>query len=164
MCCDGTLFNCVTLVADDLPKLERYSQLKLKVRREQQSFDEPCPLHCAEGCSAYADRPDTCSRYVCAALRAVQRKELSEGQALLLIEEAKKLVESLKASSAFEAGMPLAVSTWEAPPAELSEAARAAWVRLAAHLNKHFLGMSSAAMATPRLSPTGPQPPAVVAV
>jgi len=96
MCCNGTLFNYVTLVPDDLPKLEKYTQLKLKIRNEQATFDEPCVLHTGTCCSAYDDRPDTCKRYVCGVLRAVGKEELSEEEALLLIKEGLALVETCR--------------------------------------------------------------------
>ncbi len=141
MCCNGTLYNYVTLEPDDLPKLLKYKQLQLKVRSEQETFDEPCVLHTGTGCSAYADRPATCARYVCGVLRAVAKDELTEDEARLIIEEGKALVENVKEYVTFEPGMPMAVSTWEAPPEGIEEEARLAWVRTQHHLNKHFLGM-----------------------
>lgn len=150
MCCNGTLFNYVTLVPDDLPKLEKYPQIKFIIRSEQSTFDEPCVLHNGKGCSAYEDRPDTCSRYTCGVLRAVLRNELSEKDGLLLIEEGKALVENVKEYVAFEPGLPIAVSTWEAPPEGIEEAARFAWERTAYHLGKHFLGTVSEEVQAPQ--------------
>jgi Fe-S-cluster containining protein len=139
MCCNGTLFNYVTLVPDDLPKLEKYPQLNLKIRSEQATFDEPCVLHTGKGCSAYDDRPATCERYVCGVLRSVAKEELTEDEALLLIKEGRALVEVVKEYIAFEPGMPIAVSTWDAAPEDISEDARFAWDRTAYHMGKHFL-------------------------
>jgi Fe-S-cluster containining protein len=140
MCCNGTLFNYVTLVPDDLPKLAKYPQLKLIVRNEQETFDEGCVLHTGTGCGAYEDRPDTCKRYVCNVLRGVQREELTEEEAVLIIKEGKALVEIVKEYVAFEPGRPMAVSSWDAPPEGIAEDARLAWDRTAWHLGKHFLG------------------------
>lgn len=140
MCCNGTLYNYVTLEPDDLLRLQKYRQLKLKVRNEQETFDEPCVLHTGTGCSAYEDRPATCVRYSCGVLRAVAREELTDEQALLLIAEGKALVENVKEYVTFEPGMPMAVSTWDLPPEGIEEAARLAWVRAQYHLSKYFLG------------------------
>lgn len=143
MCCNGTLFNYVTLVPDDMPKLAKYPQLKLKERNGQETFDEPCVLHTGKGCSAYDDRPATCSRYVCGVLRAVAKDELTELEAVNLIKEGRALVDNVKELVIFEAGMPIAVSTWEAAPEEFDEEARFAWDRTAYHLKKYFLNMGN---------------------
>jgi hypothetical protein len=140
MCCNGTLYNYVTVVPDDLPKLEKYPQLQLKIRNEQATFDEPCVLHTGKGCSAYDDRPATCSRYMCTLLRAVEDEEVTEEEALLLIKEGRALVDNVKEYVAFEPGLPIAVSTWDAPPEGIPEEARLAWERTVHHLGKHFLG------------------------
>ncbi len=140
MCCNGTLFNYVTLVTDDLEKLKKYPQLNYKIRSEQMTFDEPCVLHTGKGCSAYEDRPGVCSRYVCDVIKSVAKEEMTEIDALLVIKEGKALVENLKELVVFEAGMPLAVSSWEGPPEGISEEARLAWVRTEYHLGKYFLG------------------------
>jgi Fe-S-cluster containining protein len=140
MCCNGTLFTYVTLVPDDLAKLRKYSQLKLVTRNEQDTFDEPCPLHTGTHCSAYADRPDTCSRYVCGVLRSVARDEMSENEAESIIREGRALVDNVKACADFEATVPLAVSAWEAVPAHLTTESKVAWERTAFHLRKYFLG------------------------
>lgn len=154
MCCDGTLFNSVTLVPDDLPKLEKYKHLlELKIRSEQATYDEPCPLHTAAGCSAYEDRPATCERYHCGVLRSVMKNELSEAEALLIIAEGKALVAEVKQLVPFEAGMPLAVSTWEQAPDGLNEEARSSWERTAHHLGKHFLNTVKKDVVAPPLLP-----------
>lgn len=140
MCCNGTLYNYVTLEPDDLQRLQKYRQLQLKVRNGQETFDEPCVLHTGTGCSAYEDRPATCVRYSCGVLRSVAREELTDEEALLLIAEGKALVEIVKEYVDFEPGMPMAVSTWDLPPEGIPEAARRAWVRTQYHLSKYFLG------------------------
>jgi uncharacterized protein len=156
MCCNGTLFNYVTLIDDDLPKLQKYPQLELKERSHQMSFGEPCVLHTGTCCSAYDDRPQTCRLYVCHVLRAVQREELTDDEALLLIKEGKALVENAKEYIAFEPDAPLAVSSWDAPPEGISDEARLAWERTVYHLGKHFLGTVKEDPEVPE-----PAPPAV---
>lgn len=140
MCCNGTLFNYVTLVPDELEKLEKYKQLNLKIRSEQATFDEPCVLHTGTGCSAYEDRPGTCERYRCHVLIAVEKGTLGELEALKVIKQAKALVVDVKAKVQFEAGMPLAISMWEAPPEGLSVEGKDAWEAAAGYLGHHFLG------------------------
>ena len=140
LCCNGTLFNYVTLLDDDLPALKKYPQIKLKQRNEQWTFDEPCVMHTGTHCSIYSERPDTCSRYVCNVLRSVAKEELTELDAVLVIKEAKALVEIVKEYVAFEPGLPIAVSSWDAPPEGIDEESRLAWERTAYYLGKHFLG------------------------
>lgn len=140
LCCNGTLYNYVTTVPDDVPKLQKYPQLVLKVRNEQETFDEPCVLHDGRGCTAYVDRPATCSQYLCKLLRSVGRNERTEEEALLIIKEARALVENVQEYIAFEPGLPIAVSTWDVPPAGTDEEARLAWERTVYHLGKYFLG------------------------
>ena len=143
MCCNGTLFNYVTLVPDDMPKLAKYPQLKLKERKGQDTFDEPCVLHTGKGCSAYDDRPATCSRYVCGVLRSVGKDEITEIEALNLIKEGRALVDHVKELVIFEEGQPIAVSTWEPAPEEFDDEARFVWNRTAYHLKKYFLNMGN---------------------
>jgi len=140
LCCDGTLYSYVALIPDDMPALEKYPQLKFIERNHQQTFDEGCVLHTGTACGAYEDRPDTCRRYMCGLLRAVEREDITEHEALLVIQEAKALVENVKEHVAFEPGQPMAVSTWETPPADIEEEARLSWDRTMRHLGKHFLG------------------------
>ena len=140
MCCNGTLYTHVGLVPDDLPRLEKYPQVKIVVRNHQDAIDEGCVLHTGTGCGAYEDRPDTCRRYRCALLRAVADEELLEHEALQLIQEARALVDNVKEYVAFEPGKPMAVSTWDVPPPEADEDARLAWDRTMRFLGKHFLG------------------------
>lgn len=139
MCCNGTLFNYVTLVPDDLPKLKKYPQLRFKDRNGQGSFGEPCVLHSGSGCSAYDDRPATCSRYVCGVLVSVAKDELTELEAVDVIKEARALVDNVKELIPFAPGEPLAVSTWEAAPDGVSEEAKLAWDRTVQHVQKYLL-------------------------
>ena len=140
LCCDGTFYTYVTTVPDDLPKLRNYPRLVLKIRDDQETFDEPCALHDGKGCTAYQDRPATCSGYFCKVLRAVARDDLTEDEARLLIKEARALVENVREYIAFEPDQPIAVSTWDEPPEGIDEGARLAWERTAYHLGKYFLG------------------------
>lgn len=139
LCCNGTLFDRVTLVDDDLPKLSTYPELILHERDGQACFDEPCPLHTGSQCRAYADRPASCARFRCPTLRAVEERALGELEGLRLIQEARALVDAVRQSLPHDPRKPLAVSTWVDPPEGLSAEARAAWVQAKAHLDRHFL-------------------------
>ncbi|MBL8937222.1 MAG: hypothetical protein JNM69_21865 [Archangium sp.] len=139
MCCNGTLFNSVTLMPDDMTKLGKYPQLRFKERNGQGTFGEPCVLHTGKGCSAYDDRPATCSRYVCGVLQMVAKDELTELEAVDVIKEGRALVDNVKELVPFAPGEPLAVSTWEAAPEAFSDEAKLAWERTAYHLQKYFL-------------------------
>jgi Fe-S-cluster containining protein len=142
MCCNGTLYNYVTLRSqEEVDALLKYDPaLPIITRSEQPTFDEPCRLHDGTGCTAYRDRPDTCSRYTCELLRAVDRDEVTDVEARLIIEEARALVENVREYVEVEPGKPLAVSTWLSLPGSTEPEARVAWERALLHLRRHFLG------------------------
>ena len=66
--------------------------------------------------------------------------ELTEVEAMLIIKEGRALVDNIKEYVAFEPGLPIAVTTWDAAPEGVDEEARRAWERTIYHLGKHFLG------------------------
>ncbi len=142
MCCNGTLYNYVTLRSqEEVDALLKYDPaIPIITRSEQPTFDEPCRLHDGTGCTAYRDRPDTCSRYTCELLRAVDRDEVTDVEARLIIEEARALVENVREYVELEPGRPLAVSTWLSLPGSATPEARQAWERALLHLRRHFLG------------------------
>lgn len=139
MCCNGTLFNYVTLTDDEVPALEKYPQVQIKVRNHQPTFDEACVLHTGTGCSVYEIRPDTCRRYICEVVRDVRDGRLGETEAVAVIATGRALVDEMKSLIAFEPGMPLVISSWNGPPEGLSDAARASWLGARNHLHTHFL-------------------------
>ena len=71
------------------------------------------------------------ARHLLNMCRIVLRTAISEEEqeGLLLIREGKLLVEQVKEHVAFEPGMPIAVSTWDAPPEEATPEAKIAWER-----------------------------------
>jgi len=68
-------------------------------------------------------------------------------------------VDNVKELIPFDPELPLAVSTWEEAPEELSDEAKRAWDRTAYHLKKHFLSMLNEEVDTPAAggTATGPQ-------
>lgn len=138
MCCNGTLYLHVTLTDDDVQRLEKHP-LTLETRDEQPAIIEPCLFHDGKACTVYCDRPDSCRRYLCELLRAGERDEITDVESLLIIEEAKALVEIVKEHVVFEAGKPLAVSVWSEPPIDAPAESRLAWTRVLQYLRRHFL-------------------------
>jgi Fe-S-cluster containining protein len=141
MCCDGTLYSYVTLIDDDeVNALKAHDpNLAILMRGERLTFDQPCRQHNGKGCTAYASRPDTCSRYFCMLLRKVALDEVTPFEALAIIQEARALIENVKEYAHFEPGEPIAASTWETYSPGASRDSRVAWERALRWVRIHFL-------------------------
>jgi Fe-S-cluster containining protein len=148
LCCNGTLYSYVTLLdQEEVDALKKHDpNIAFLLRNGMQTFDQPCKLHNGTGCTGYLTRPDTCSRYSCALLRAVAADDVTPFEALATIQEAKALVENVKEYVDFEPGRPLAASTWEAAPDDAPEEGRLAWERARDWLVKHFIGPDPSAV------------------
>lgn len=66
LCCDGSLYGCVTLEPEELARA-RKNHLPVLPRRN--AFEQPCPalstLGAHRACSIYSDRPRSCRNFTC---------------------------------------------------------------------------------------------------
>ena len=82
MCCNGVMFDIVRLQAGDSPKGLAALGLKVKRKRGQSHFVQPCAAYCDSQCSIYAERPERCRVFECRQLQRVASGEITEGMAL----------------------------------------------------------------------------------
>ena len=97
MCCNGVLFDIVRLQPGDSPKGLAALGLKVKRKRGQGHFMQPCPAHCGSECSIYASRPERCRVFECRQLQRVAAGEITEATALEKIGAARRLVAEIHA-------------------------------------------------------------------
>lgn len=66
LCCDGSLFGCVTLDPEELPGARKN---RLQVLQRGNAFEQPCSslstLGAQRACSIYSDRPRACRAFTC---------------------------------------------------------------------------------------------------
>ncbi len=96
MCCDGTLFHCVTLQPNDSPRALTSLGLKVKRRRDQFTFQQPCPAHRDCNCQIYGSRPTRCRDFHCRQLLKLAANELTESDVHTAIERAQRETREVK--------------------------------------------------------------------
>ena len=84
------MFRMVTLQRRDTAATLSAHGLKLKRRKGQQFFEQPCPKFCGSHCSIYDDRPERCQVFECRQLKQVAAGEISEARAAETIQEVKR--------------------------------------------------------------------------
>ena len=89
MCCNGVLFYGVTLQPRDSAKVLAGLGLKLKQKRRQTLFLQPCPAHRADSCAIYEQRPERCRKFSCRQL------EQMEAGAIRFAEAEEKVAQAL---------------------------------------------------------------------
>lgn len=95
MCCDGTLFDLVKIQSTDSVKTLKLHGLRIKEKRGETFFDQPCPTHEAGCCSIYQDRPQRCRLFNCQQLQRVESGEIDEVQAHEKIQETRDRIEKI---------------------------------------------------------------------
>lgn len=95
LCCNGVLFHRVLLQPGDSARELAALGLKLKRKRSQNFFLQPCPAYRDAHCSIYASRPGRCRAFECRQLKGVIAGEITESQALGRIREARQRVEKV---------------------------------------------------------------------
>lgn len=89
MCCDGTLFDHVTLAPDEQVSLAGVFVIEAGPRGAV--FDQPCPHAVDRRCMVYDIRPQPCRKYRCTTLIAFQAGEIAYTEA------ARRIMETLGA-------------------------------------------------------------------
>ncbi len=92
MCCDGTLFHSVVLQPADSPRALAAHGLRVKRKRAESFFHQPCPAHGNGTCAIYPDRPTRCRAFDCRQLLQVATGETTEPEALATIQKARAQV------------------------------------------------------------------------
>ncbi len=97
MCCDGTLFHSVVLQPNDRPRALAAHGLRIKRKRSETFFHQPCPAHAGGRCTIYDDRPTRCRAFDCRQLLQVATGEITESRALATIASARDQVTQVNA-------------------------------------------------------------------
>lgn len=100
LCCDGTLFGHVRLLADEDGKKLRALGLPIAVSRGAAPvarFPQPCVALCADRtCRVYAGRPSQCRSFECGVFKGVQAGRDDFGAALRLVKKARRLADRIR--------------------------------------------------------------------
>jgi len=96
MCCNGVLFELVRLQPGD--SVRDLESLGMKVRRKKREpyFSQPCTFLHDCRCSIYDHRPKRCRMFECLTLQRAIHQEIAEPEALNLIREIKTLVDAVE--------------------------------------------------------------------
>lgn len=108
LCCDGTFFGSVVVVASESARLERVGLVVIRHGAEA-SLQQPCVALRGCLCAVYAERPSACARYECELRKKVAAGDCSIDEALERVALMRALLATIRA--AFDA--PPSVSIWE---------------------------------------------------
>ena len=145
LCCDGNLFSHVPLQQAEIDTARRNGLAVVSLVGDSPAIRQCCTALRERQCTVYAQRPERCRRYVCRLLEARAREELSQEEALAVVERARALLADVERSLAPDAD-PLASVMDRARFAdwggleESSAQTRAARERAEAFLDQHFHG------------------------
>lgn len=89
-CCDGMLHTYTVTQADEEDRLAGLG-VRLTVFQGKTGFHQPCPLHQAGRCTAYAARPAVCRAYECALFKRYTADAIPWPEALAIVENAREL-------------------------------------------------------------------------
>lgn len=94
LCCDGTMFE---IVAADDEEIEALAALGFELEPLEDSaiFRQPCRFLKGSLCSVYSGRPNTCRRFRCKTLQALEGGDLTREEALARIAEVRRLLAEL---------------------------------------------------------------------
>lgn len=93
MCCNGVMFEVVEIQPADSAKALAALGLKVRPKRLQTYFVQPCAALCGTRCTIYDARPVRCRLFECQQLQRVAAGEITEAVAMETIREAQRRVE-----------------------------------------------------------------------
>jgi Fe-S-cluster containining protein len=97
LCCDGSLFGRVRLQSSEVDVARRH---RLHVVANSSSFEEPCTAlvkrDAHHECSIYAERPESCRRFVCELYAGHVREPASLDGRMAVVRRAKALLAFLE--------------------------------------------------------------------
>jgi uncharacterized protein len=97
MCCNGVLFHIVRLQPEDSATALEKLGLKIRRKKREPYFTQPCEMLHGCSCSIYAARPTRCGLFECRQLKDLNSGQTSELEVLQKIEEAKSKVAVIEA-------------------------------------------------------------------
>ncbi len=142
-CCDGMLHTHTITQPDEGGRMAGLG-VSLVDFRGKTGFRQPCPLHQAGNCTAYAARPATCRAYECGLYKWFMAGALSWPEALAIVESARalraSLLQKLPEQRSFRGLLNVLMDADDAAaPAALDDAVVLTEIlALAVHLHRHF--------------------------
>ena len=95
LCCNGTIFDFVPIETHEKSTCQKY-RIPFKTNKDDTvSVDQPCPAF-DKCCTIYEERFDTCRDFECKLLLKTSNKEVSEPEALQIIELTKNRYHELQ--------------------------------------------------------------------
>ncbi|MDT0507770.1 YkgJ family cysteine cluster protein [Novosphingobium sp. MMS21-SN21R] len=94
MCCDGTLFEYVEVDESERPSVENLFTLHPGTKGPV--FHQPCPHAINQCCMVYEARPETCRKYRCKTLIALDSGEITAHEAARRVDEALQARETVR--------------------------------------------------------------------
>lgn len=146
MCCDGVLFHSVKLQKGDSARQLAARGIKIRSKKGQAFFLQPCSAHQNGSCQIYEDRPARCRLFNCRQLVLLEKGETTKEDALGKIREARQQVDIvnglLNQIAETNPNRSLAQRCANAlttpDPSPLHQKLEFTMAQLEAHLEKHF--------------------------
>ncbi len=91
LCCDGTLFHIVRLQPADSARQLSALGMKLRRRKKDPYFTQPCAFLHDCRCAIYEHRPQRCRHFECRVLQRLQNDEITPVAAHALIRQARQI-------------------------------------------------------------------------
>ncbi|MFM2152448.1 MAG: hypothetical protein RL199_883 [Pseudomonadota bacterium] len=98
LCCDGTLFGLVRVDAAEAAHAARHRLAVVTRDDGVMRLAQPCNALDGTACRIYGDRPQTCRHYLCDLARALEEDELGLDEASSVVDETKRLRDTLAAA------------------------------------------------------------------
>lgn len=138
LCCDGTLFTQVPLLAAEAAQLRGLGLVLREADERPPALPQRCAALAGTRCTIYAERPASCRRYRCMLYSALEADEVGLDEALARVRETHGLLAALAA--ALPPGPAAALQRARAGLREetLTPEGRAALDRVTGQLGRHF--------------------------
>jgi Fe-S-cluster containining protein len=94
LCCNGTLFGRVPAKQAEVERLKKIG-FALRPQGREIVFDQPCQMLKGRCCGIYEDRPQTCRKFACLLVKALEAGEVSRSEALQRIATARRLLDDV---------------------------------------------------------------------
>lgn len=96
LCCNGVLFTSV--ICSTAAEARRMEELGQTLRNIEGlcSFSQPCPKLDETRCGIYVDRPTRCRRFECELLKRVDRGEIPQEDASMLVQKVRLKAEIVR--------------------------------------------------------------------
>lgn len=138
LCCDGTLFTQVPLLAAEAVQLRGRGLVLREAEDRAPALPQRCAALAGTCCTIYGERPAGCRRYRCMLHVALEADEVGLDEAQARVRETHGLLAALAAALPPGAGAALQRARAELRAETLTPEGRAALDRVTGQLGRHF--------------------------